>query len=57
MSFKVGFEAFEVIETMPLKLPADCGAKLTLKDALCPGVNVTGIVIPETLNPVPLAAT
>ena len=50
-------EAFEVIATLPLKLPVDCGAKVTLKDVLCPGISVTGVVIPETLNPVPPAAT
>jgi hypothetical protein len=54
---RTGLEAFEVIATLPLKLPADCGANVTVKEALCPGVNVTGVVIPETLNPVPLAAT
>jgi len=54
---KVEFVAFEVIGTLPLKLPADCGAKVRLKEALCPGVKVTGVVIPEMLNPVPLAAT
>jgi hypothetical protein len=33
------------------------GAKVTVNDVVCPGVNVTGGVIPETLNPVPDAAT
>ena len=46
-------EALEVIETLPLKLPADCGAKVTLKDVLCPGVKVTGVLNPEILKPVP----
>jgi hypothetical protein len=31
---RVGLEAFEVTVTLPLKLPADFGAKVTLKDAL-----------------------
>ena len=53
---KVKFEAFDVIATLPLKLPEDCGSKVTLKEALCPGVKVKGVVIPETLNPAPLAA-
>jgi hypothetical protein len=57
VSLRVGLEAFEVIETLPLKLPADCGAKVTLKDVLCPGVNVKGVLIPEILKPVPAAET
>jgi hypothetical protein len=57
VTLRVGFEALEVIATLPLTLPEDCGAKVTLKEALCPGVKVTGGVIPETLNPIPLAAT
>ncbi len=52
-----GFEALEVIVTLPLELPADVGAKVTLNEVLCPGVKVTGVVIPETLNPVPVAFT
>jgi hypothetical protein len=50
---RVGLEAFEVIATLPLKLPADCGANVTLKDALCPGVKITGVLNPEILKPVP----
>lgn len=42
---------------MPLKLPADCGANVTLKVTLCPAPRVAGSVIPETLKPVPVAAT
>lgn len=56
-TFKFEFEAFDVTDTLPLKLPADCGVNVTLNDVLSPGVSVTGVVIPETLNPVPLAAT
>jgi hypothetical protein len=33
------------------------GANFTVKVALCPGVNVTGGVIPETLNPAPDSVT
>jgi hypothetical protein len=51
--FKVGFEAFESMATLPGKLPADSGAKVTLKEALCPGFKVTGADIPEMLKPVP----
>jgi hypothetical protein len=52
-----GFEAFEVTVTLPLALPAAAGVNVTEKLALCPAVNVTGVVIPLRLNPVPLAAT
>lgn len=51
---RLGFDAFEAIATLPLKLPADPGAKVTLKDALCPGVSVTFVPNPEMLKPVPL---
>jgi hypothetical protein len=54
---RLGLEAFEVTVTVPLELPADVGAKITLNVVLCPGVNVTGGVKPKTLNPVPAAAT
>jgi hypothetical protein len=54
---KLGFEAFEVTVTVPLKVPDEVGAKVTLNVVLCPGVSVTGGVIPEMLNPVPAAAT
>ena len=53
---RLGFEAFDVIATLPLKLPADSGAKFTLNEALCPGVKVMGVLTPETVKPVPLAA-
>ena len=51
---KLGSDAFEVTDTVPLKLPADGGVSVTLNDALCPGVNVNGVAIPDKLNPVPL---
>jgi hypothetical protein len=38
-------------------VPVEVGAKVTVNEVLCPGVNVTGGVIPETLNPVPDSAT
>jgi hypothetical protein len=56
-TFKFEFEAFDVMETFPVKFPAACGANVTLKDVPCPGISVTGSVIPETLNPVPLGVT
>jgi hypothetical protein len=51
---KLGSDAFEMMDTLPLKLPADGGVSVTLNDALCPGVNVNGVAIPDKLNPVPL---
>ena len=54
---KLGFEAFEVTVAVPGNVPTDVGSKVTVKVAPCPGVNVTGGVIPETLNPVPDSAT
>jgi hypothetical protein len=51
---RLGFDAFDVIDTLPLKLPADGGVSVTLNDALCPGVKVSGALIPDMLNPVPL---
>ena len=54
---KVGFEALEVMVTLPLAAPAEVGANDTLKLVLCPEVSVTGAVIPVMLNPVPLTPT
>ena len=53
-TLKLEFEAFEVMETLPLKLFAEGGVKVTVNDALCPGVKVSGALIPEMVNPVPL---
>ena len=53
----VGFDAFEVIVTLPLTAPEETGENETLNVALCPAVSVTGAVIPLRLNPVPLALT
>jgi len=53
---KLGFEASEVTVTVPVNVPAVVGANFTENDVLCPGVNVTGGVMPEMLNPVPDAA-
>jgi hypothetical protein len=54
---KLGFEAFDVTVTVPLNAVTLVGANLTVNVVLCPGVNVTGGVIPETLNPGPDSAT
>jgi hypothetical protein len=54
---RVGFEALDVMVKLPLALPADCGANVTVKVALCPAVSVTGAVIPLRLKPVPLIVT
>src|ERR1700722_12000598 len=54
---KLGFDAFHATVAVPGNVPPDVGAKVTVKIVLCPAVNVTGVVIPETVNPVPDAAT
>jgi len=54
---RLGFDAFDVTVTVPLNVPVEVGAKVTVNVVLCPAVNVTGGVIPEMLNPVPAAAT
>jgi hypothetical protein len=56
LTFKLGFDAFDVIETLPVKFPEDCGANLTVNDVVCPGLRVIGVLAPETLNPVPVVA-
>ena len=50
-------EALLVTVTVPVTLPAAVGAKPTEPLALAPGASVRGRVKPETLNPVPVAAT
>jgi hypothetical protein len=54
---KVGFVAFEVIVRFPLAAPVAVGANETVNVALCPPLRVKGVVIPVTLNPVPLTPT
>ena len=54
---RLGFDAFDVTVTVPLNVLALVGANFTVNVVLCPGVNVTGVVIPETLNPAPDSAT
>jgi hypothetical protein len=53
-SVRFGFDAFDVMATLPLKLLAKGGVKVILNDALCPGVSVRGAEIPDMLKPVPL---
>ena len=51
---RVGFEAFDVIVTVPLALPATEGVNITLKLVLAPAAKVTGVVMPLSVNPLPL---
>jgi hypothetical protein len=51
---RLGLDASDVMVTLPLKLPVDCGEKVTLSDVLWPGVRVTGGVMPDMVKPVPL---
>src|ERR1700758_1754186 len=53
----VGLVAVEVTVTAPLALPADAGANLTVKVALCPEVRVMGVEMPLRVNPLPLTPT
>ena len=41
--------------TLPVTLPAACGAKATVKLELCPGVSVKGVGSPLIENPAPAA--
>ncbi len=54
---RVEFEAFEVMVTLPLAVPAESGVNVTLKLAIWPAASVIGAVIPVKLKPVPLIAT
>jgi hypothetical protein len=54
---KLGFEALDATVAVPGNVPADVGAKVAVKVVLCPGVNVSGVVIALRLNPVPLIPT
>jgi len=42
-----------VIETLPVKLLAEAGAKLAVKEVVCPGLRVAGTDKPVMLKPVP----
>lgn len=39
---KLGLEALEVMLTLPVAAPLTVGAKVTVKDVLCPAVSVNG---------------
>jgi len=52
---RLGFDALEVMLTLPLAAPLAVGANSTVKDVLCPAFSVTGGVNPLRLNPLPLA--
>jgi len=54
-TLRLGSDASDAMETLPLKLPADGGVRITLNFVLCPGAKVSGVLIPDMLNPVPLA--
>ncbi len=42
-----------MIETLPVKLLAEAGAKLAVKEVVCPGLRVAGTDKPVMLKPVP----
>jgi hypothetical protein len=48
-------EALLVKATLPLKLPADVGTKVTANEVLAPAFRVTGKLKPAKLNPLPEA--
>ena len=52
--FRDGFVASLAIVTLPVTVPATCGAKETLKPRPCPAAKVNGKVNPLRLNPVPV---
>ena len=54
---RLGFEAFEVIVTLPVAFVAEAGANVTVNVVLWFAPSVTGVESPLTLNPLPLAAT
>lgn len=55
-TLSVLFEPLSVSARVPLALPADWGAKTTLKVALCPGIRVKGRLKPVVLKPAPVTA-
>jgi len=46
--------ALLLIVTVPVSLPAAVGSNFRSSVADCPGDNVTGVVTPDIVNPVPL---
>jgi hypothetical protein len=53
---RFGFEAFEVMVTLPVADPETVGANLTVKVVLCPAFNIRGALIPLTVKSGPLTA-
>jgi hypothetical protein len=47
------FVAFDVMASVPVSVPADCGAQVMLILALCPGPTVIGRLIAAMENPAP----
>ena len=47
--------ALLVIEALPVKLLAEAGAKLAVKEVVCPGLSVAGTDKPAMLKPAPEA--
>jgi len=54
---RLGFEAFDVTESVPVTAPLAVGSKLTLNEVLWPAVSVRGVVTPLILNSVLLDDT
>ena len=54
---KFGFDPLDTTAMLPLTAPAEVGAKVALKVKLCPGVKVSGGLIPLTLKPLPVTVT
>ena len=48
------FEALLVMVTLPVGVPAVCGANLTVNDVVAPAATVNGVVNPESVYPVPV---
>ena len=44
-------------ETLPPTLPEAVGAKVTLREALCPAARVNGVDIPLAAKPLPVTLT
>jgi len=53
----VGFDAFEVIESVDVNDPAVVGANVTVKLMLAPAARVYGKYVPLTLKPDPVMLT
>ncbi len=49
--------ALAATEMLPVMLPAALGAKTALNVALVPAGTLIGVVMPETLKPVPVGVT